>query len=140
MGMKSEGIETGLSFDNSFIEQLNGFFVPTKGETAVSPKVIKLNHALALELGVNLDGLNNDDLAQLLTGSRAALGAEPIAQVYAGHQFGGFSPVLGDGRAILLGELIDSNGIRKDIHLKGSGQTPFSRGGDGKAALGPVST
>lgn len=131
-------IETGLKLDNSFIQQLKGFYVPTKGDVATAPKMVKFNHQLADELSMNLNELTNENLAELLSGSIAAKGAEPIAQVYAGHQFGGFSPVLGDGRAILLGELIDTNGQRRDIHLKGSGQTPFSRGGDGKAAIGPV--
>jgi uncharacterized protein YdiU (UPF0061 family) len=134
----TESINTSLKFDNSFIDQLKGFYVPSKGEKAPRPQLIKFNRELAEDLGWELKGLSDDDLAQLLTGSKPAEGAEPIAQVYAGHQFGGFNPVLGDGRAILLGELIDSNGQRRDIHLKGSGKTPFSRGGDGKAALGPV--
>ena len=134
----TESIETGMNFNNSFIKQLKGFYVPTKGEKARKPELVKFNHTLAEELGLKHDSLNNDERAQLLSGSIAAKGAEPVAQVYAGHQFGGFSPQLGDGRAILLGEVIDKNGQRKDIHLKGSGQTPFSRGGDGKAALGPV--
>lgn len=136
MKSKSEEIDTGLTFDNSFIQQLNGFYIPTNGEKSKAPKLIKLNYALADELGLNYD--NEEDLANLLSGSIAAKGAQPIAQAYAGHQFGGFSPQLGDGRAILLGEVIDNNGKRRDVHLKGSGQTPFSRGGDGKAGLGPV--
>ena len=74
----------------------------------------------------------------MLAGNRIPEGADPIAQAYAGHQFGGFSPQLGDGRALLLGEIVDTNGVRQDVQLKGSGRTPFSRGGDGKSALGPV--
>lgn len=138
MGIKNVKIDTGLNFDNSFIQQLKGFYVPIAGEKAPAPKIIKLNHALAIELGLNKIDHNEDKLAQLLSGSVSAQGAQPVAQVYAGHQFGGFSPQLGDGRAILLGEVIDKNNKRRDIHLKGSGITPFSRGGDGKAALGPV--
>lgn len=129
---------TGLEFDNSFINQLKGFYVPSKGEKALKPQLIKLNRELAEDLGWNLDDLSDNDLAQLLTGSIAPNGAEPIAQAYAGHQFGGFNPELGDGRAILFGEVLGKEGQRRDIHLKGSGLTPFSRGGDGKAALGPV--
>ena len=136
--MKNESIDTGLNLDNSFIQQLIGFYLPSKGEQLSSPKVIKWNLSLAQELGINLDQLSDNDLAQLFSGSTPATGADPVAQIYAGHQFGGFSPILGDGRALLLGEFIDKSGQRKDIHLKGSGQTPFSRNGDGKAALGPV--
>jgi uncharacterized protein YdiU (UPF0061 family) len=138
MGIKSKEIDTGLNFDNSFIKQLNGFYIPTSGEIVQAPKLIKLNHALADELGLEYKNQDNSVLANLLSGSIAAKGAQPIAQAYAGHQFGGFSPQLGDGRAILLGEVIDKKGNRRDIHLKGSGQTPFSRGGDGKAGIGPV--
>jgi len=136
MKSKIKEIDTGLTFDNSFIQQLNGFYIPTSGEKSKAPKVIKFNYALADELGLKYD--DEEKLADLLSGSIASKGAQPIAQAYAGHQFGGFSPQLGDGRAILLGEIIDKNGKRRDIHLKGSGQTPFSRGGDGKAGLGPV--
>ena len=138
MGIKSANIHTGLKFDNSFIQQLKGFYIPTSGGKAPAPKLIKLNKSLADELGLNYTSHNKDALAQLLSGSVPAQGSQPVAQDYAGHQFGGFSPQLGDGRAILLGEVIDKNNIRRDIHLKGSGITPFSRGGDGKAAIGPV--
>ena len=138
MGKISAEIDTGLNFDNSFIQQLKGFYIPTSGEKAPAPKLIKLNKSLADELGLNYISHNKDVLAQLLSGSVPAQGSQSVAQAYAGHQFGGFSPQLGDGRAILLGEVIDKNNKRRDIHLKGSGLTPFSRGGDGKAALGPV--
>ncbi len=134
----TKSIKTGLNFDNSFFQQLNGFYVPTSGEKIAAPRIIKFNESLAEELGLNYRDLSQDELGNLFSGSIKANGAEPIAQIYAGHQFGGFSPQLGDGRAILLGEIIDTSGQRRDIHLKGSGQTPFSRGGDGKAALGPV--
>jgi len=136
--MTKTSIKTGLNFDASYSEQLEGFYASSSGEKLKAPKVIAFNELLADELGLNYKDLSQDELAHLLTGSIKAEGSNPFAQVYAGHQFGGFSPQLGDGRAIMLGEVIDSNGIRRDIHLKGSGQTPFSRGGDGKAAIGPV--
>ena len=131
-------IKTGLNFNASYAEQLEGFYAITSGEKLKTPNIIVFNKSLANEIGLNYKDLSKDELAHLLTGSIQAQGSNPFAQVYAGHQFGGFSPQLGDGRAIMLGEVIDTNGIRRDIHLKGSGQTPFSRGGDGKAAVGPV--
>ena len=131
-------IDTGFKFDNTYAEQLAGFYVPFAGEKAPAPAVVKLNRPLALELGLNLDRLQLDDVAKIFSGNAIVKGATPVAQTYAGHQFGGFSPQLGDGRALLLGEVIDNAGARRDIHLKGSGRTPFSRGGDGKAALGPM--
>ncbi|MBN4066286.1 YdiU family protein [Ahrensia sp. AH-315-G08] len=103
-----------------------------------APKILKLNHQLALELGINPAQLESEEGAAILSGAVQPHGGAALAMVYAGHQFGGFSPQLGDGRAQLLGEVIDKNGERRDIHLKGSGRTPYSRGGDGKAALGPV--
>ena len=96
------------------------------------------NAPLADELGLDVAALAGAAGAAVFAGNTIPEGAEPIAQVYAGHQFGGFSPQLGDGRAILLGEVIDRAGVRRDIALKGSGRTPFSRGGDGKAAVGPM--
>ena len=126
-----------FAFDNSFARSLEGFFVPWQGEKAPKPRIALLNDALAAQLGLSLDA-SDGTLAAILAGGETAEGSEPIAQAYAGHQFGGFSPQLGDGRALLLGELLDTEGQRFDIQLKGSGRTPFSRGGDGKAALGPV--
>lgn len=126
-----------FAFDNSFARSLEGFFVPWQGEKAPKPRIALLNDALAAQLGLSLDA-SDETLAAILAGGETADGSEPIAQAYAGHQFGGFSPQLGDGRALLLGELLDTEGQRFDIQLKGSGRTPFSRGGDGKAALGPV--
>jgi serine/tyrosine/threonine adenylyltransferase len=102
------------------------------------PRLIKFNHALAAELGGELDGIEAGAAAELFSGNTLPPGAEPIAMAYAGHQFGHFVPQLGDGRAILLGEAPDQAGVRRDIQLKGSGRTPYSRGGDGRAALGPV--
>jgi len=131
-------INTGFKFDNSYVEQLTGFYVPFIGEKAPEPQLIKLNRPLAEELGLDLVQLGADDIAKMFSGNILPNGATPVAQVYAGHQFGSFSPQLGDGRALLLGEVIDDTGVRRDIHLKGSGRTAFSRGGDGKAALGPM--
>jgi len=127
-----------FSFDNSFERSLDGFFTPCEAETAVAPQLLQLNHALAAELGLDADALESEASAAIFAGNVAPEGSAPLAQVYAGHQFGGFSPQLGDGRALLLGEVVDTKGQRRDIQLKGSGRTPYSRGGDGKAALGPV--
>lgn len=127
-----------FSFDNSYARDLEGYYVPWQGEKAPLPEIKALNVKLAVELGLDPDALQTPDGAAILAGSVAPDGAVPLAQVYAGHQFGGFSQQLGDGRALLLGEVIDRSGRRRDIHLKGSGRTPFSRNGDGKAVLGPV--
>ena len=109
-----------------------------KAAEVPEPKLIKLNHALAAELGLDAKALDSTEGALIFSGNKLPEGTATIAQAYAGHQFGGFSPQLGDGRALLLGEVIDKHGKRRDIAFKGSGRTPFSRGGDGKAALGPV--
>jgi uncharacterized protein YdiU (UPF0061 family) len=127
-----------LPFDNTFAQQLEGCYVPWQAKTATAPSLVQLNHSLALELGLDLEALSSPQGLAVLAGNTVPPGARPVAQVYAGHQFGGFSAQLGDGRALLLGEVIDSLGQRRDIAFKGSGPTPFSRGGDGKAALGPV--
>ena len=103
-----------------------------------APRLLFLNEPLAEELGLDLAPLDNAAKAALFAGNTLPDGAEPLAQAYAGHQFGGFSPQLGDGRALLLGEVIDRHGRRRDIAFKGSGRTPFARGGDGKAAVGPM--
>jgi len=128
----------GFKFDNSYARDLEGFYVPWKGAEVPAPRMVRFNGALATELGLDAGALDGDEGAAIFAGHAAPEGAEPLAMAYAGHQFGGFSPQLGDGRALLLGEVIDSAGKRRDIHLKGSGRTPFSRGGDGKAVLGPV--
>jgi uncharacterized protein YdiU (UPF0061 family) len=127
-----------FNFDNSYARDLEGFYVPWKGAEVPAPKMVRFNRALAEELRLDADALDGDAGAAILAGHVAPEGAFPLAMAYAGHQFGGFSPQLGDGRALLLGEVIDSAGARRDIHLKGSGRTPFSRGGDGKAVIGPV--
>jgi len=128
----------GFEFENTYAEQLEGFYTLFSGDQAPAPELIKLNRELSNELGLSLECLQDEDIAKIFSGSVSPNGAKPLAQVYAGHQFGGFSPRLGDGRALLLGEVINAQGERFDIHLKGSGRTPYSRGGDGKAALGPV--
>jgi len=127
-----------FNFDNSFALRLEDFFVSCKSEPSSSPKLLKLNHNLAKELGLKAEFLNSKEGLDILSGNIPPNGSEPIAQAYSGHQFGGFTPLLGDGRALLLGEIINAQQERKDIQLKGSGRTPFSRGGDGKSALGPV--
>lgn len=126
-----------FAFDNSYARELPGFYAPWQPEPSLQPELLFLNIALAEQLGLNLQQ-NPEALAELFTGNRLPEGAEPIAQVYAGHQFGQFNPQLGDGRALILGEVIDRQGNRFDIAFKGSGRTPFSRGGDGKAAIGPM--
>src|SRR5574343_1158950 len=127
-----------FAFDNTYVRDLEGFYAPWKPTPASTPVLIRLNEALARELGADPAVLASPAGVEALAGNRVPEGAEPIAQAYAGHQFGGFSPQLGDGRALLLGEVIDSRGQRRDIAFKGSGRTPFSRNGDGKCALGPA--
>lgn len=128
----------GFAFDNSYARELPGFHVPWQPEAVENPALLYLNHDLAEELRLSLRSDDAPSLADIFSGKRLPAGASPIAQVYAGHQFGRFSPQLGDGRALLIGELIDCHGQRRDLAFKGSGPTPFSRGGDGKAAVGPM--
>jgi uncharacterized protein YdiU (UPF0061 family) len=130
--------EAGFAFDNTYARELEGLYVPWKAAEVPEPKLVKLNHALAEELGLDAEALDSTEGAMIFSGNALPRSTATIAQAYAGHQFGGFSPQLGDGRALLLGEVIDKHGQRRDIAFKGSGRTPFSRGGDGKAALGPV--
>ncbi|GMV02273.1 MAG: UPF0061 protein [Burkholderiales bacterium] len=127
-----------FGFDNSYARELPGFYVAWKPDPVPAPRLLYLNVPLAEELGLDAVALAGPDGAALFAGNAVPEGAEPIAQVYAGHQFGGFSPQLGDGRALLLGEIVDRHGCRRDLAFKGSGRTPFSRGGDGKAAVGPM--
>jgi uncharacterized protein YdiU (UPF0061 family) len=127
-----------FSFDNSFVRELEGLYMPWTAEPAPEPRLLALNEALAVELGVDAGALRSADGVDVLVGKSTLDGATQVAQAYAGHQFGGYSPRLGDGRALLLGELLDVHGRRRDIHLKGSGRTPYARGGDGKAAVGPM--
>ena len=127
-----------FDFDNSFARELQGFYVPQQPAAVCAPRLLFLNEPLAAEVGLDLNSLDTDARAAVFAGNILVDGAEPLAQAYAGHQFGGFSPQLGDGRALLLGEVIDRKGCRRDIAFKGSGRTPFARGGDGKAAVGPM--
>ncbi|WP_111767097.1 protein adenylyltransferase SelO [Nakamurella deserti] len=112
--------------------------MPWTAETAPDPALLVLNEPLAAELGLDPAALRTPDGVRLLIGNTVPPGATPVAQAYAGHQFGGYSPRLGDGRALLLGEITAVDGTRRDLHLKGSGRTPFSRGGDGRAVVGPM--
>ncbi|MCP3369028.1 protein adenylyltransferase SelO [Bradyrhizobium cajani] len=125
-------------FQNSYSALPDSFFARVAPTPVAAPRLIKLNRPLAVQLGLDPDLLETPEGAEILAGKTVPAGADPIAMAYAGHQFGHFVPQLGDGRAILLGEVIDKDGVRRDIQLKGSGPTPFSRRGDGRAALGPV--
>ena len=125
-----------IPFDNSYAALPDTFYARVKPEPVKAPSLIAINEPLARDLGI--DGLDDPNLAALFAGNAIPEGASPLAQLYAGHQFGQYNPQLGDGRAVLLGETIGTDGIRRDIQLKGSGRTPFSRMGDGRAWLGPV--
>jgi uncharacterized protein YdiU (UPF0061 family) len=125
-------------FENTYAALPANFFARVAPTPVAAPRLIKLNRPLAIHLGLDPDLLSTPEGAEILAGKNIPDGADPIAMAYAGHQFGHFVPQLGDGRAILLGEVIDADGVRRDIQLKGSGPTPFSRRGDGRAALGPV--
>ncbi|MDP9083960.1 MAG: YdiU family protein [Pseudomonadota bacterium] len=123
---------------SSYGELPERFFARVNPTPVAKPRLIAFNHALADELGLDVEGLGAQELAALFSGNLLAPGSQPIAMAYAGHQFGHFVPQLGDGRAILLGEGGFSSSAQRDIQLKGAGRTPYSRGGDGRAALGPV--
>jgi serine/tyrosine/threonine adenylyltransferase len=125
-------------FQNTYAALPANFFARVAPTPVAAPRLIKLNRPLAIHLGLDPDRLGSPEGVEILAGKNIPEGAEPIAMAYAGHQFGHFVPQLGDGRAILLGEVIDADGVRRDIQLKGSGPTPYSRRGDGRAALGPV--
>jgi uncharacterized protein YdiU (UPF0061 family) len=127
-----------IPFDNSYARLPDRFYARLDPTPVAAPRLVRLNSALARDLGIDPDELASPDGIAMLAGNRVPPGAEPLAQAYAGHQFGNFVPHLGDGRACLLGEVVGRDGIRRDIQLKGSGPTPFSRAGDGRAALGPV--
>ena len=127
-----------VRLDDSFARELAGMAVPWRAEEAPDPRLLVLNEPLAAELGLATGWLRSSEGVGLLVGTTVPGDVTPVAQAYAGHQFGGFVPRLGDGRALLLGELLDSGGRRRDLHLKGSGRTPFARGGDGLAAVGPM--
>lgn len=123
---------------NTYAHELEGFYAPWEGEKAPNPKIVVFNEVLAKDINLDASVLNTDKGAAILSGSVTPEGAFPLAQAYAGHQFGGFSAQLGDGRALLLGEVLNKQGQRVDLQIKGSGRTPFSPSGDGKAVLGPV--
>jgi len=125
-----------IPFNNSYAALPARFFTRQTAVPVRAPRLIRYNTDLATELGI--PETDRATLAQVFAGNDVPVGADPLAQVYAGHQFGGFSPQLGDGRALLLGEVVDRQGTRRDIQLKGSGPTPYSRMGDGRAWLGPV--
>ncbi len=126
-----------MHFDNTYARLPEEFFQRIEPAPVKSPSLIRLNTDLVKELGLVLPS-NSDELAAVFSGNMRLEGMEPVAMAYAGHQFGGFVPQLGDGRAVLLGEVVNAQGQRFDIQLKGSGQTRFSRNGDGRSALGPV--
>lgn len=126
------------AFDNSYARLPERFFARVRPAPVAQPGLVQLNEPLAEDLGLDADALRGEAGLAVLSGNRVPEGAEPIALAYAGHQFGQWVPQLGDGRAVLLGEVIARDGERRDIQLKGAGRTPFSRGGDGRAPIGPV--
>ncbi|MGM0539957.1 MAG: protein adenylyltransferase SelO family protein, partial [Thermodesulfobacteriota bacterium] len=127
-----------FQFDNTYARLPEAFYARVDPARVPEPELIKWNGDLARQLGAQGKDYSDMQLAKIFSGQRLLPGSEPIAMAYAGHQFGNFVPRLGDGRALLLGEVLDPSGRRFDIQLKGSGRTPFSRSGDGKAPLGPV--
>jgi serine/tyrosine/threonine adenylyltransferase len=131
-------MKAGFPFDNSYARLPARFFARVAPTPVTAPRLIGVNGPLANQLGVDPAWLATPEAVEALAGNRVLEASEPIATAYAGHQFGTFVPQLGDGRAILLGEVVDAEGVRRDVQLKGSGRTPFSRGGDGRSPLGPV--
>ncbi len=129
---------TPFEFDNSYSRLPPHFYARVTPEAVSDPTQIRVNSDLAEQLGIDTAWLHSPEGVAMLSGNRLPDHSDPISMVYAGHQFGHWVPQLGDGRAVLLGEVIDNSGVRFDIQLKGSGRTPFSRRGDGRAALGPV--
>ncbi len=127
-----------IALDGRYARELPELVIPWKAQPVETPRLLFLNTALSQELGLDPQWLQSPDGLRLLVGNDVPDGATPVAQGYAGHQFGFYSPRLGDGRALLLGELTGVDGRRRDLHLKGSGRTPFARGGDGFAAIGPM--
>jgi uncharacterized protein YdiU (UPF0061 family) len=127
-----------LALDDWFVRDLGGLYRPWQAAPAPAPELVALNDDLAAELGLDADALRSPEGVAVLAGAAVPAGATPVAMAYAGHQFGNYSPRLGDGRALLLGEVTDRAGRSRDLHLKGSGRTPFARGGDGKAPLAPM--
>jgi len=137
MNAQAEAVEF-CRFDNTYARLPDRFFARLRPTPVASPRLVKLNTRLALDLGLDPEELTTPNGVKILAGNRVPVGGDPLAMAYAGHQFGTFVPQLGDGRAILIGEVIDRAGRRRDIQLKGAGPTPYSRRGDGRAALGPV--
>ncbi|MDP9694861.1 UNVERIFIED_ORG: uncharacterized protein YdiU (UPF0061 family) [Arthrobacter globiformis] len=127
-----------VTFESRFATELAEMAIPWKAEEVPAPQLLVLNEPLAAELGFDRDFLMSPEGLRLLIGNAVPDGATPVAQAYSGHQFGWFAPRLGDGRALLLGEISDAKGRLRDVHLKGSGRTPFARGGDGFAVVGPM--
>src|SRR6202521_1951434 len=127
-----------FEFHNSYARLPDRFFARLPPTPVAAPRLVRLNEKLALHLGLDPERLAAPEGVAFLAGNLVPEKGEPLAMAYAGHQFGTFVPQLGDGRAILLGEVVDRDGVRRDLQLKGSGPTPFSRRGDGRAALGPV--
>ncbi|NKX54484.1 protein adenylyltransferase SelO [Arthrobacter mobilis] len=134
----SAAAESTVIFDGRFAREFAELALPWQAEEAPDPRLLVLNEPLAAGLGLDPAWLRSPEGLLLLTGNLVPNGATPVAQAYAGHQFGWYAPRLGDGRALLLGELTDAEGRLRDVHLKGSGATPFARGGDGQAAVGPM--
>lgn len=130
--------EPTITLDDRFARELPELAIRWKAEQVAQPRLLVLNETLAAELDLDPAWLRSPDGLRFLVGNRLPADADPVAQAYAGHQFGGYVPRLGDGRALLLGELVDTHGQPRDLHLKGSGPTPFARGGDGLAAVGPM--
>jgi len=134
----SRAPSSSVALDSRFASELAELALPWQAAQAPDPQLLVLNEPLATELGLDPAWLRSADGLRLLVGNLVPSGATPVAQAYAGHQFGGFAPRLGDGRALLLGEVVAADGRLRDLHLKGSGRTPFARGGDGLAAVGPM--
>src|SRR3979490_194465 len=137
MDVQAEAVEF-CEFDNSYARLPDRFFARLRPTPVAAPRLVRLNTKLALDLGLDPEKLAAAEGVDILAGNRVPMGSNPLAMAYAGHQFGTFVPQLGDGRAILIGEVIDRAGTRRAIQLKGAGPTPYSRRGDGRAALGPV--
>ena len=127
-----------FAFDNSFHDSMEGFYAPAEATKPSAPTLLAFNHTLAERLGLAVNGASDTHIASVFSGQELPDGSNPLAFAYAGHQFGHFSSQLGDGRALLIGEVVAPDGARFDLQLKGSGPTAFSRNGDGKAAIGPV--
>jgi uncharacterized protein YdiU (UPF0061 family) len=134
----SVGTTFRFEFENTYARLPEQFYARVNPTAVRAPRLVRVNRELADLLGLDADALASEEGVEVLAGNRVAEGSEPLAMAYAGHQFGNFVPQLGDGRANLLGEVVGRDGVRYDIQLKGSGRTPFSRGGDGRAAIGPV--